>query len=260
MTKTRSRIDQLLVERGLAESRSKAQRLIMAGQVRMEGQLVHKPSVQAEPNAEIEVVEGPRYVSRGGDKLAAALKAFDLDPSGWQCADIGASTGGFTDCLLQAGAARVFSIDVGYGVLHWRLRSDPRVELMERTNARQLEALPESVQLVVIDASFISLRLLLPQAANWLLDEGQIVALVKPQFEAGKGQVGKGGVVRDPEVHRSVLETVLAAAAEQRLVPSGLIRSPLKGRKGNVEFLLWLRPGDPDSARSSYEQLLDSAL
>lgn len=260
MTKTSRRIDQLLVERGLAESRSKAQRLIMAGQVRMEGELVHKPSIHAEPNADIEVAEGPRFVSRGGEKLAAALSAFDLDPSGWECADIGASTGGFTDCLLQAGAARVFAIDVGYGVLHWRLRSDPRVELMERTNARDLEALPEGVQLVVIDASFISLRLLLPQAVKWLLDDGQIVALVKPQFEAGKGQVGKGGVVRDPEVHRSVLETVLAAAAEQGLAPSGLIRSPLKGPKGNVEFLLWLRPGDPDSSARSYEQLLNSAL
>ncbi len=239
----RERIDKLLVARGLAESRSAAQRLVMAGLVRADGQVAHKPSDMVRPDADIVVQQRPRYVSRGGDKLAAALDAFPVQIAGRVCADVGSSTGGFTDCLLQHGAARVYAIDVGHGLLHWRLRKHPRVVLMERTNARYLERLPEPVQFATIDAAFISLRLLLPRVAAWLEEGGDLVALVKPQFEAGRQAVGKGGVVRDPVVHRRVLQGVAAAAAEQALGVQGLIPSPLVGPKGNVEFLMWCRKG-----------------
>ena len=237
------RVDQLLVQRGMAESRSQAQRLVMAGQVRVDGQIVHKPSQRVATNARLDVEQGPRYVSRGGEKLAAALEAFPLEVEGKVCADVGASTGGFTDCLLQAGAGKVFAIDVGHGILHWRLRQHPRVVVMERTNARDLESLPEPVGLVTVDASFISLRLLLPVIAGWLSPGADVIALVKPQFEAGREAVGKGGVVRDPDVHRRVLAEVMTSAMEQSLGPQGLLRSPLQGPKGNVEFLLWCRQG-----------------
>jgi 23S rRNA (cytidine1920-2'-O)/16S rRNA (cytidine1409-2'-O)-methyltransferase len=239
----KERIDILLVEQGLAESRSLAQRLVMAGQVRVDGQLVHKPSRRIEAGAQIQVDSGPRFVSRGGEKLEAALEAFPVSVENRVCADVGASTGGFTDCLLQSGAARVYAIDVGYGLLHWRLRNHPRVVVMERTNARKLQALPEGIDLVTIDASFISLCLLLPAVVGWLVEEGEIIALVKPQFEAGKGAVGKGGVVRDPEVHRSVLLDVMACANDLDLGCAGVMRSPLLGPKGNVEFLLWCTRG-----------------
>ena len=181
-------------------------------------------------------------MSRGGQKLEAALRAFDLHPLGWVCADLGASTGGFTDCLLQHGARRVYAVDVGYGQLHWRLRQDERVVVMERTNARYLQALPEVVQLVTIDASFIGLRLLLPTAARLLAADGHIIALVKPQFEAGRSQVGKGGVVRNAAVHHEVLQSLLQWTSGQGMGAAGLIPSPLLGPKGNREFLLWLRP------------------
>lgn len=239
----RQRADLLLVERGLAESRSLAQRLVMGGQVWADEQLVHKPSTLLAPDVRLEVRQPPRYVSRGGEKLEAALQTFDIRPRGWICADVGASTGGFTDCLLQHGAAKVYAIDVGRGVLHWKLRNDPKVVVMERTNARQLHELPEALRLVTIDVAFISLDLILPRVASWLDRSGQIVALVKPQFEAGPAQVGKGGVVRDPAVHRKVVEHAMATAAALELQPRGLIRSPLLGPKGNVEFLLWLRIG-----------------
>jgi len=239
----RKRIDLLLVDRGLVESRSLAQRLIMAGKVRVDDQVVHKPSRQVSTNAQINVEAGPRFVSRGGEKLAAALDVFPVIVEGRICADVGVSTGGFTDCLLQSDAARVYAIDVGYGVLHWRLRNHPRVVVMERTNARTLKSLPESIGLVTIDVSFISLRLLFPTIAGWLEKEGDVIALVKPQFEAGKESVGKGGVVRDPEVHHRVLEQVIACATDSLLSPQGLIQSPLQGPKGNIEFLLWCREG-----------------
>lgn len=235
----KERIDVLLVEQGLAESRSLAQRLVMAGQVRVDGQLVHKPSRRIEAGAQIQVDTGPRFVSRGGEKLAAALEAFPVGVENRVCADVGASTGGFTDCLLQNGALRVYAIDVGYGILHWRLRNHPRVVVMERTNARKLQALPEGIDLVTIDASFISLCLLLPAVVSWLVEGGEIIALVKPQFEAGKGAVGKGGVVRDPEVHRNVLLNVMSCATDLDLGCRGVLRSPLLGPKGNFEFLLW---------------------
>jgi 23S rRNA (cytidine1920-2'-O)/16S rRNA (cytidine1409-2'-O)-methyltransferase len=237
----KERIDLLLVERGLAESRSQAQRLVMAGQVRAAGQRVHKPSRRVDRDSTITVEERPRFVSRGGDKLLAALEQFPVDIEGRVCADVGASTGGFTDCLLQHGAARVYAIDVGHGVLHYRLRDHPRLVLMERTNARKLESLPEPIQVATIDASFISLGLLLSAVRRWLEPAADVIALVKPQFEAGRKNVGKGGVVRDPAIHRQVLEKVLDYAVENDLAPLGLMRSPLKGTKGNIEFLLWCR-------------------
>ncbi|MGB2897053.1 MAG: TlyA family RNA methyltransferase [Anaerolineales bacterium] len=238
---SKKRIDLLLVDRGLAESRSVAQKLIMAGLVRVEGQLIHKASQKAEPGMLIEVASGPRFVSRGGEKLQAAVETFPVTLADRICADVGASTGGFTDCLLQNGAARVYAIDVGKGLLHWKLRNDARVVVIEETNARYLESLPERVHLVTMDVSFISLRKLLPVIAGWLKSEGDVIALIKPQFEAGPARVGRGGVVRDVTVHREVTRRVLDFAVEHSLAPQGLIRSPLQGPKGNVEFLAWLR-------------------
>jgi 23S rRNA (cytidine1920-2'-O)/16S rRNA (cytidine1409-2'-O)-methyltransferase len=196
-------------------------------------------------------------VSRGGYKLAAALDAFGVSPAGQICADLGASTGGFTDVLLQRGASRVYAVDVGYGQLHWRLRTDSRVVVMERTNARHLQNLPEPVQLIVIDASFISLRLILPAARRLLTPGGEIIALIKPQFEAGRERVGKGGVVRDARVHRQVLRDMTNWVATRDFGPQGLIPSPIQGPKGNQEFLLWLRPGQPPSPT---EKLVERAL
>ncbi|OIO90287.1 MAG: TlyA family rRNA (cytidine-2'-O)-methyltransferase [Anaerolineae bacterium CG2_30_64_16] len=237
------RLDELLVARGLAENRPQAQRLIMAGQALLDEQVADKPGRQVSEDAAIRVKRGLPYVSRGGLKLAAALAAFGVDPAGWVCADIGASTGGFTDCLLQRGAVRVYAVDVGYGQLAWSLRQDPRVVALERVNIRHLTSLPESVALATIDVSFIGLGLVLPRVAELLAPEGQVIALIKPQFEVGKGQVGKGGVVRDPALHRAVIERVLREAAGMGLAPAGVIRSPITGPAGNVEFLAWLRLG-----------------
>jgi 23S rRNA (cytidine1920-2'-O)/16S rRNA (cytidine1409-2'-O)-methyltransferase len=235
------RLDVLLVERGLAESRAKAQALIMAGQVRVAGQTALKPSTAIQPDSELSVDSGPRFVSRGGEKLDAALEAFAIDVTGLTCADVGSSTGGFTDCLLQRGASKVYAIDVGKGILHWKLRNDRRVAVMEETNARFVEALPEKIDFVTIDASFISLKILLPVVKKWNREMG-IVALIKPQFEAGKKDVSRGdGVIRNPEIHRQVLQDVLAYAAQEGFGIHGLIKSPLLGPKGNAEFLVWLR-------------------
>jgi 23S rRNA (cytidine1920-2'-O)/16S rRNA (cytidine1409-2'-O)-methyltransferase len=241
------RLDNLLVTRGLAESRAKAQALIMAGSVRVAGQSGAKAGLLVDEAAPVEVTAALPYASRGGYKLAHALDQFGLDPGGLAALDAGASTGGFTDVLLQRGAARVYAVDVGYGILDYRLRADPRVVVMERVNIRYLEALPENAHAgcAVIDVSFISLRLVLPAVRRMLEPEGWAVALVKPQFEAGPEQVGKGGVVRDPKVHRAVLREALAAAAEAGLAPRGLARSPITGPAGNVEFLAWLQPGGP---------------
>ena len=254
----------LLVERGLAESRAKAQALIMAGQVRVADQVMLKPATAVPSDAVLTVDSGPRFVSRGGEKLDAALEAFAIDVVGRICADVGASTGGFTDCLLQRGAAKVYAIDVGKGILHWKLRNDPRVVVMEQTNARFVESLPEPVSLVTIDASFISLKLLLPVVKKWvgpnhpisLSLEGKggegglgIIALIKPQFEAGKKDVARGdGVIRDPEVHKQVLLDILSFAQKEGFQIRGLIKSPLLGPKGNAEFLVWLgdEKGDED--------------
>lgn len=234
------RLDVLLVEKGLADSRAKAQALIMAGQVRVAGQVALKPATPTQADATLTVDTGPRFVSRGGEKLEGALEAFKIDVTGFVCTDVGASTGGFTDCLLQRGAAKVFAIDVGKGILHWKLRNDPRVVVMEETNARFVESLPEKIDFVTVDASFISLKVLLPVIKRWKVDSG-IVALVKPQFEAGKKEVSRGdGVIRDPEIHRLVLLDVLRFAKTEGFGLRGLVRSSLLGPKGNTEFLVWL--------------------
>ena len=244
----KQRLDKLLLERKLADSRQKAQALIVAGQVLVNGQRADKPGSQYADDCEI-TVKGSScpYVSRGGLKIEAALDHFAINPQGLVCADIGASTGGFTDCLLQRGAARVYAIDVGYGQLDWKLRQDQRVVVMERTNARHLQPgdLPEPIALAVVDASFISLRLLLPPLLPLFGGPAAIVALIKPQFEVGRGRVGKGGVVRDADLHQEVIDEITAFASELGLVNRGVIPSPILGPKGNREFLVWLTaPGD----------------
>jgi 23S rRNA (cytidine1920-2'-O)/16S rRNA (cytidine1409-2'-O)-methyltransferase len=236
----KNRLDIALTERGLVETRSLAQKMVMAGQVRVDGQVASKPSEKVRPEAEITVDQPPRFVSRGGEKLAAALEAFGLtDLKGMVCADVGASTGGFTDCMLQAGAERVYSIDVGYGDFHWKLRNDPRVTLMERTNARYVTGLPERIDFAAVDASFISLKVLLPVIKNWFGEgHGTVVPLIKPQFEAGRAEVSRGdGVIRDEGLHRQVVSEVLKFAQGQGFGVEGLIYSPLTGPKGNKEFL-----------------------
>ncbi len=248
---TKERIDVLIAERGLTESRSKAQRMIRAGEVRVEGQIVDKPGTRVPADAEITLEAKPPFVSRGGKKLEAALTRFPIDVSDAVIADVGASTGGFTDCMLQRGACKVYAIDAGYGQLHWKLRNDPRVVVMERTNARYLDSLPEAIDLMTADVSFISLNLILPQAIGWLRPRGEVVALIKPQFEAGPQDVEKGGVVRDPTVHRRVLTEVLGDAAELGLELRGLMPSPLQGPAGNVEFLAWWQLGAEPIDRAS---------
>jgi 23S rRNA (cytidine1920-2'-O)/16S rRNA (cytidine1409-2'-O)-methyltransferase len=276
MPQQKVRLDQLLVQRGLAETRTKAQALILAGSVRVAGSPRTKAGELVAADAEIEVAEALPYASRGGYKLAHALDSFGLDPAGLIALDAGASTGGFTHVLLQRGAARVYAVDVGYGLIDWRLRQDPRVVVIERTNIRYLEALPESetrdrrpetvgltsdagetnssdlasrvsrlVDCATIDVSFISLRLVLPAVQRLLKPGGWIIALIKPQFEAGANQVGKGGVVRDPAVHSAVLRDTLKFAAGIGLPPHGLVRSPITGPAGNVEFLAWLGGSGP---------------
>ena len=233
----------MLVKRGLVESRALAQRLVLAGEVRVEGQVVDKPGRMVPLDASLALAARPRFVSRGGEKLDVALSRFGLDVRGWVVADVGASTGGFTDCLLQRGARLVYAIDVGYGQFDWRLRNDERVVLMERTNARYVDQLPQPIDLVTVDVSFISLRLILPQVTRWLRPEGHAVALVKPQFEAGRREVARGGVVRDAQVHRAVLERVDRVAGELGFGLHGMVVSPLRGPSGNVEFLGWWRLG-----------------
>jgi len=261
------RLDLLMVERGLAESRSLAQRLVMAGQVRVNGEKVLRVAANVSPDVHLEVEHGPRYVSRGGEKLEAALLAFKVDVQEKICADVGASTGGFTDCLLQHGAAKVYAIDVGQGILDWKLRQDGRVKVMERTNARYLNRLPEAVEIITIDVSFISIKVLLPVIKGWFFPEvdpgqsspGSIIALIKPQFEAGRQQVGRGkGVIRDPIIHRQVLLDSMSFARELGYIVHGLIRSPLIGPKGNVEFLTWLECAGSQIA--SIEALVDAVV
>ncbi|GAB4478415.1 MAG: TlyA family rRNA (cytidine-2'-O)-methyltransferase [Anaerolineae bacterium] len=249
----------LLLERGLVDSREQGRRLIMAGEVLVGDEIVTKPGQQVATDALIRLKEKPRFVSRGGEKLAAALERFQIDVAGRVCADVGASTGGFTDCLLQAGAARVYAIDVGYGQLAWSLRGDERVVVMERVNARYLDSLPEAVDFLCADVSFISLTLLLPVFRRWLKPGAELVLLVKPQFEAGPQDVGKGGVVRDPLVHRRVLGEVVARAGAAEYGLRGLMPSPLRGPKGNVEFLLWLSDS-PASTAADAEALIAAAV
>jgi len=254
------RLDELLVARGLADNRSQAQRLILAGEVSIDDRVLDKAGQQVRDDADVRVVAALRYVSRGGLKLEEALYAFGIDPTGWVCADIGASTGGFTDCLLQHGAARVYAIDVGYGQLAWSLRQDARVVVIERANIRHLAPLPEPVNLAVIDVSFIGLGLVLPRTIELLTPEGQIIALIKHQFEVGKGQVGKGGVVREPALRRLAIEKVLREATDLGLGTAGLVRSPIKGPAGNVEFLALLQLGAAPADQAMLEQWLKVAV
>jgi 23S rRNA (cytidine1920-2'-O)/16S rRNA (cytidine1409-2'-O)-methyltransferase len=225
-------------------TRSQARSLIMEGRVRVNGAPATKPGANVREDAQIEIERPRRFVSRGGEKLEHALEAFHLDVTGKDVLDVGASTGGFTDCVLQRGAAHVVAVDVGYGQLDWRLRNDPRVTVMERTNFRHLpdDAFEEAFDLIAIDTSFISLRTIVARAATFLAPDGEIVALVKPQFEAGRERLGKGGVVRDPEVHRAVLREVRDAMAHLGLAAVDLTPSPLLGPAGNREFLMRIRP------------------
>ena len=246
MSDNKMRLDLLLVERGLEETRQRAQAVIMSGVVYVDGRKADKPGMAVPAAAAVEV-RGDKlpYVSRGGLKLEKAMAAFPIDLKGAVCADIGASTGGFTDCMLQNGAAKVYAVDVGRGQLAWKLRSDPRVVCLERTNARYLsrEQIPEELAFASVDVSFISLKLILPPLAALLREGGQAVSLVKPQFEAGREKVGKKGVVRDPAVHLEVLERWLDHAREAGLTPMGLTYSPIRGPEGNIEYLGFLRKG-----------------
>ncbi|MCI6730589.1 MAG: TlyA family RNA methyltransferase [Candidatus Faecousia sp.] len=254
--KNKKRLDLLLTEQGLAENRTKAQALIMSGNVYVDGQKADKPGAPFPDTAQLEVRGSAcPYVSRGGLKLEKALRDFGVNPMGYVCSDSGASTGGFTDCLLQHGAKKVFAIDVGYGQLAWSIRSDPRVVTMERTNIRYVtpEDLGEPLDLSVVDVSFISLKIVLPAIRELLKPTGQVLCLIKPQFEAGKDLVGKKGVVRDPAVHRQVLDAFVELAGSLNFTILGLTYSPVKGPEGNIEFLGHLTrvPGqgmEPDTA------------
>lgn len=240
----KQRLDILVVEKGLAESREKAQRLILAGAVRVDGQVADKAGRPCDAEALIEVTAAEKFVSRGGGKLEAAFEAFAVRVEGLTCADIGASTGGFTDCLLQHGAVKVFAVDVGKGQLDWRLRSDPRVVVRDGLNARYLarKDIPDPFQFAVVDVSFISLTLILPPVTTLIEPGGQLVTLIKPQFEAGKEQVGKGGVVRDPAIRDEVIARIREFGTSRLpLEWMGLCESPVRGPAGNMEFLAWWR-------------------
>ena len=251
------RLDHALVDQGLADTRSRAKALILAGDVLVNGQRETRSGHPVSATDAIALRQKPRFASRGGEKLDHALMAFEIDVSARVAADFGASTGGFTDCLLQRGASRVYAIDVGYGQLDERLRLDDRVTVMERTNARYLESLPEPVDVVVIDVSFISLALMFPVVATVLAGDGVCVPLIKPQFEAGRDDVGKGGVVRDPKIHRKVLGEVARSAEAHGLSVAGLIASPLRGPAGNVEFLAHL---SQQPSTLEIETMIDQAM
>ena len=243
---TKTRLDVLLVEQGLQESRQKAQAIIMSGQVFVNEQRVDKPGTSVPNDAKLEVRGGGlKYVSRGGLKLEKAMATFPITLTGAVCGDIGASTGGFTDCMLQNGAAKVYAVDVGYGQLAWKLRTDERVVCLERTNARYLthEQVPDELDFASIDVSFISLKLILPAVCALLKEDGHVACLVKPQFEAGREKVGKKGVVRDPAVHREVLEHFLIYAKESGFTALDITYSPIRGPEGNIEYLGFLQKG-----------------
>ena len=261
--KNKQRLDVLLTEQGYCESRSKAQAIIMAGLVYVDGQKADKPGVSYADTVSIEVRgETCPYVSRGGLKLEKALRDFGVKPEGFVCSDSGASTGGFTDCLLQQGASKVFAIDVGYGQLDWKIRSDPRVVVMERTNIRYVtpEDLGESLDLSVIDVSFIGLEIVLPTIKTLLKpDKGQVLCLIKPQFEAGKENVGKKGVVRDPKIHQMVLDNFVALAHHLGFTILGLTFSPVKGPEGNIEFLAHLTLEETDGITPDTAKIVSDA-
>ena len=244
------RLDQLIFDMGFVPSRERAKTTIMAGNVFVDGQRVDKPGTAVDPEKKIEVRgEALPYVSRGGLKLEKALKVFPVDPTGSICIDCGASTGGFTDVLLQNGAAKVYAVDVGYGQLAWKLRSDERVINMERTNVRYVtnEQIPETLDLAVMDLAFISIQLVIPAVRELLKEDGDILCLIKPQFEAGREKVGKKGVVRDPAVHLEVLESFLDFAPREGFTVMGLSFSPIRGPEGNIEYLGWLKKGQHEA-------------
>jgi len=259
----RQRLDLLLVDLGLAESRERAQALILAGQVEVDGRRAVKAGDRVDPSSRLRVL-GPDhpYVGRGGVKLAGALDRFGVDPRDRIALDVGASTGGFTDCLLQRGARRVYALDVGFGQIHYRLRKDPRVVVMEKINARNLTAgmIPEPVSLATVDVSFISLRLVLPPLAKLLAEATDLLALVKPQFEVGRREVGKGGIVRDPELHRRVIAEILSAGEALGLRPRGVCLSPLPGTEGNREYFLHFRTGGPACTVPDLEKSIQEAI
>ncbi|MEE9399543.1 MAG: TlyA family RNA methyltransferase [Dehalococcoidales bacterium] len=238
---TKRRIDSLMLVRGLVESRAKAQALIMAGEVVVNGKTIIKSGTLVSEEAEITVLKPPPFVSRGGIKLEYALDQFQLGVSGKVAADIGASTGGFTDCLLQRGATRVYAVDVGYGQLDYRLRQDSRVIVMERVNARYPIPLPEKADLVTMDLSFISVKKVIPSVAELLKDNGHMVVLIKPQFEARRAEVGKGGVIKEPDIHATVLGRFITWVVEHNFRLKGLVASPIPGASGNKEFFLLLK-------------------
>lgn len=254
----KARLDEVVVRLELASTRSKARAMIMAGDVLVNDLPVLQAGFGVRATDAVSLKAKPRFISRGGEKLDHALDAFEIDVSGQTCADFGASTGGFTDCLLQRGARRVYAIDVGYGQLDQRIRDDERVVVQERVNARYIESLPEPIDLVVIDVSFISLSLILPVAKRVLTEHGQCVPLVKPQFEAGRDDVGKGGVVRDPVIHRRVLVKSAETAIENGFAIRGVTKSPIVGPAGNIEFLMHLVSGGAESL--PVDEMIDRAL
>ncbi len=258
---TKVRVDVYLFEHKMVDSRSLAQRLVMAGEVKVDGEIVLKPSQQIDTQAFVEIIKGPKFVSRGGEKLEGALVGFGFtDLSGKVCVDVGSSTGGFTDCLLQYGAKKVYAIDVGFGILHWKLRNDPRVVVMERTNARNVKLFPDEIDFVTIDASFISLKVLLPVVKTWLHKDSKIIMLIKPQFEAGRKDAAKGaGVIRNANIHRKILFDTLEFASNNGFHFEGLITSPLIGPKGNIEFLAYLSIGEVDSG-GQIEEAINSII
>ncbi len=240
----KERLDRLLVERGMVQSREKARSYVMTGKVMVEGQRVDKPGMKVRVDARLEILEKEApYVSRGGIKLEGALQSFNLNPQGMVVMDVGASTGGFTDCILQKGAKRVYAVDVGYGQLAWKLQKDPRVINLERRNIRYLrrEEVPEEIDLILVDTSFISVEKFLHNLLRFLKKGGSLLILIKPQFEVGKGEVGKGGVVRDPTLHQKVIERITSYCQEKGLEVLGVRESPLLGPKGNKEFFIYLK-------------------
>lgn len=258
---TKTRIDVYLVEYKEVESLDLAQRMIMAGEVVVNGEKVLHSSQQIDDQARVEIISGPKFVSRGGEKLECALIAFDFtDLRGKICVDVGSSTGGFTDCLLQYGAEKIYAIDVGFGILDWNLRNDPRVVVMERTNARNVKSFPDKIDFVTVDASFISLKVLLPVIKTWLHADSKIIMLIKPQFEAKRIDSAKGsGVIRDTHIHRKILFDVLEFATTNGFNLKGLLLSPLKGPKGNIEFLAYLSVAAQDSS-VNIKEVINSIL
>ena len=258
----RERLDRILVDRGLAETRAKAQALILAGRVTSRGERLNKPGSRYPSDLPLELAQGRRWVGRGAEKLLGALREFRIEVRGRDALDVGASTGGFTQVLLEAGAARVIALDVGRGQLDWSLRQDPRVLPLEGINARYLTPadLPFRPSVATIDVSFISLELVLPPVLACLSPDGEIVALIKPQFEVGRGQVGKGGIVRDAALHREVLERTAAFVRSSGWAVAGLCASPLLGADGNREFLIHVRPAGPGLERTGWDEALSRAL